>query len=122
MTGWVAGQGLAVAGVVREAGSGLNGERPKPRRVLSGPGAAVIVVEHRGRTARFGVGHRAAALAAHGRRLVVGGPGGTADDVVRGMIEVLASRCAWLSDRCGARDRAMHAVSAAANAELDAAA
>jgi predicted site-specific integrase-resolvase len=33
VTEWVTGQGLAVAEVVREVGSGLNGKRPKLRRV-----------------------------------------------------------------------------------------
>jgi len=52
VTGWVTGQGLTVAGVVREVGSGLNGKRPKLRRILSDPSAPVIVVEHRDRLAR----------------------------------------------------------------------
>ena len=60
--------GPTVAGVVREVGSGLNGKRPKLRRILSDPSATVIVVEHRDRLARFGVEHLDAALAAHGRR------------------------------------------------------
>lgn len=67
VTEWVTGQGRAVAEVVREAGSGLNGKRPGLRRVLPGPSATVIVVEHRDRLARFGVEHLGAALAAQGR-------------------------------------------------------
>lgn len=122
VTGWVTGQGLTVAGVVREVGSGLNGKRPKLRRILSDPSAAVIVVEHRGRLARFGVEHLDAALAAHGRRLIVADPGETTDDLVRDMIEVLTSMCARLYGRRGARNRAMRAVTAAGNAEMDAAA
>jgi putative resolvase len=55
--GWAAGQGLAVAEVVREVGSGMNGWRPKLRRVLSDPSVTVIVVEHRDWLARFGVEH-----------------------------------------------------------------
>ncbi|MBV9204812.1 MAG: hypothetical protein JO037_05280 [Actinobacteria bacterium] len=31
VTEWVTGQGLTVAGVVREVGSGLNGRRPKAK-------------------------------------------------------------------------------------------
>lgn len=122
VTGWVTGQGLTVAGVVREVGSGLNGKRPKLRRILSDPSAAVIVVEHRGRLARSGVEHLDAALAAHGRRLIVADPGETTDDLVRDMIEVLTSMCARLYGRRGARNRAMRAVTAARNAEMDAAA
>ena len=82
----------------------------------------MIVVEHRGRLARFGVEHLDAALAAHGRRLIVAGPGETTDDLVRDMIEVLTSMCARLYGRRGARNRAMRAVTAARNAEMDAAA
>ena len=61
--------GLTVAEVVTEVGSGLNGRRRKPHRVLSDPAASVVVVEHRDRLARFGVEHLEAALAASGRRL-----------------------------------------------------
>ena len=116
------GQGLTVAGVVREVGSGLNGKRPKLRRILSDPSATVIVVEHRDRLARFGLAHVDAALAAHGRRLIVADPGETTGDLVRGMIEVLTSMCPRLYGRRGARNRAMRAVTAAKNAEMDAAA
>jgi putative resolvase len=57
VTAWVTGRGPTLAEVVREAGSGLNGKRPKLSRVLPDPYAMVIVVEHRDRLARFGVGH-----------------------------------------------------------------
>jgi len=122
VTEWGIGQGLAVAEVVREVGSGLNGKRPKLRRVLSDPSATVIVVEHRDRLARFGVEHLDAALAAQGRRVLVADPGETADDLVRDMIEVLTSMCARLYGRRGARNRALRAVTAAKKAGVDAAA
>ncbi len=99
--------------VVCEVGSGLNGKRPKLRRVLSDPDAKVIVVEHRDRLARFGVEHLEAALSAQGRRIVVADPGETTDDLVRDMIEVLTSMCARLYGRRGARNRAMRALTAA---------
>ena len=82
-----------MAQVVTEVGSGLNGKRSKLRRVLSDPDAKVIIVEHQDRLARFGVAHLEAALAAHGRRIVVADPGETTDDLVRDMIEVLTSMC-----------------------------
>jgi putative resolvase len=97
--------------VVTGADSGLNGKRPKLRRILSDPSASVVVVEHRDRLARFGVEHLEA-LSAHGRKVPVAGPGGTAGDLVRGMIEVLTWMCAWLYGRCGAQGRAMRAVTA----------
>jgi putative resolvase len=112
VTECVTGQGLAVAEVVGESGSGLNGTRPELRRILPDPSAAVIVVEHRDRLARFGVEHLDAALAAQGRRVLVAGPGERADDLVRDMIEVLTSMCARLYGRRGARNRALGAVTA----------
>jgi putative resolvase len=113
LTEWAAASGLLVGEVVTEVGSGLNGKRAKLRRILSDPSASVVVVEHRDRLARFGAGHLEAALAAHGRKVVVADPGETADDLVRDMIEVLTWMCARLYGRRGARNRAMRAVTAA---------
>ncbi|MDT3724333.1 IS607 family transposase [Streptomyces sp. DSM 41972] len=107
------GLGLAVAEVVTEVGSGLNGRRCKLHRVLSDPQAAVIVVEHRDRLARFGVEHLEAALSASGRRLVVLDPTGTADDLVRDITEVLTLMCARLYGRRAAKNRAARAVAVA---------
>lgn len=103
--------------VVVEVGSGLNGKRPKLRRILSDPSVSVVIVEHRDRLARFGVEHLEAALSAQGRRIVVADQGETVDDLVRDMIEVLTSMCAGLYGRRGARNRAMRAVTAAKQAE-----
>jgi putative resolvase len=113
LSGWAATQGVTVAEVVTEVGSGSNGRRPKLRRVLADPRAAMIVVEHRDRLARFGVEHLEAALSAQGRRLVVVDPGETSDDLVGDMIEVLTSFCARLYGRRGARNRALRAVTCA---------
>ncbi|MGO9509565.1 MAG: IS607 family transposase, partial [Mycobacterium sp.] len=73
-TRWAIEQDLPVTQVVTEVGSGLNGKRPKLRRVLSDRDATVIVVQHRDRLARFGVEHLQAALSAQGRRIVVADP------------------------------------------------
>jgi putative resolvase len=113
LSGWATAQGVTVAEVVTEVGSGLNGRRPKLRRVLADPQATMIVVEHRDRLARFGVEHLEAALSAQGRRLVVVDPGETSDDLLRDMIEVLTSFCARLYGRRGARNRALRAVTCA---------
>lgn len=113
LTSWATSNGHEVGQVVTEVGSGLNGKRPKLRRVLSDPSASVVVVEHRDRLARFGVEHLEAALGAHGRRIVVADPGETTDDLVRDMIEVLTWMCARLYGRRGARNRAVRAVTAA---------
>jgi putative resolvase len=113
LSGWATAQGVTVAEVVTEVGSGVNGRRPKLRRVLADPRAAMIVVEHRDRLARFGVEHLEAALSAQGRRLVVVDPGQTSDDLVGDMIEVLTGFCARLYGRRGARNRALRAVTCA---------
>lgn len=118
LTDWATSNGHVVAEVVTEVGSGLNGKRPKLRRILSDPSASVVVVEHRDRLARFGVEYLEAALSAQGRQVVVADPGETTDDLVRDMIEVLTSMCARLYGRRGARDRAMRAVAATKQAEV----
>ncbi|WP_136450065.1 IS607-like element IS1535 family transposase [Mycobacterium tuberculosis] len=113
LTAWATERDLGGGQVVCEVGSGLNGKRPKLRRILSDPDARVIVVEHRDRLARFGVEHLEAALSAQGRRIVVADPGETTDDLVCDMIEVLTGMCARLYGRRGARNRAMRAVTEA---------
>lgn len=80
--------GFAVAEVVTEVGSGFNGRRRKPHRVLSDPAASVLIVEHRDRLARFGVEHFQAALASSGRRLVVLDPEETTSDLAGDITEV----------------------------------
>jgi putative resolvase len=113
LSAWAASNGIGVAEVVTEVGSGLDGRRPKLARLLADPTVTMIVVEHRDRLARFGVGHLEAALSAHGRRLVVVDPGETSDDLVCDMIDVLTSFCARLDGRRGARNRALRAVTCA---------
>lgn len=114
---WTTSNGHVIGEVVTEVGSGLNGKRPKLRRILSDPSASVVVVEHRDRLARFGVEHLEAALSAQGRKVIVVDQGETADDLVRDMIEVLTSMCARLYGRRGARNRAMRAVTATKQAQ-----
>jgi putative resolvase len=113
VTQWATRAGLAVDEVVCEVGSGLNGKRPRLRRLLAEPQVTTIVVEHRDRLARFGVEQLQAALSAQGRKLVVVDPGETDDDLVRDMIDVLTSFCARLYGRRGARNRAMRALTCA---------
>ena len=117
LTDWATSHGYVVGEVVTEVGSGLNGKRPKLRRILSDPSASVVVVEHRDRLARFGVEYLEAALSAQGRTIIVADQGETVDDLVRDMIEVLTSMCARLYGRRGARNRAMRAVTATKQTE-----
>ena len=81
--------------------------------ILSDPCATVIVVEQRGRVARFGVGQVAAAL---DRRVVVADPGETAGDAMRDVTRVLTGMCARRFWRGGVRNRALCAVGATGNA------
>jgi len=86
------------------------------RKFLGGlrdPGVSTIVVEHRGRFARFGAEYVEAVLAARGRRLLVADPAGVDDDVVRDVTEILTSLCARLYGRRGAVERAGRAVAVA---------
>ena len=68
--------------------------------MLSDPAASVLVVEHRGRLARFGVEHLELAFASSGCRLVVLDPEESTSDLIRDVTGVLSSVCAA---RCGQR-------------------
>jgi putative resolvase len=106
-------QAFAVADVVTEVGSGLNGSRRKLHKLLADPGVGTIVVEHRDRLAHFGVEHLEAALSATGRRLFVLDPNESADDLVRDVTEVLTSLCARRYGHRSAKNRAARAVALA---------
>lgn len=110
---WAAQQGLAVAREEAEIGSGLNGRRPKLRRLLSDPAIRTVVVEHRDRLGRMNTELVEAALAAHGRTLVVVDTTEVTDDLVRDMLDVLTAFCARLYGRRSARRRAERAVACA---------
>ena len=103
---WATAQQSSVDEVVTEVGSGVDGKRRRFARLLADPTATTIVVEHRDRLGRFGVGYLEAALAAQGRRILVVEAGETDDDLVRDVTEVLTSFCARLYGRRGARNRA----------------
>lgn len=113
---FAAENGLRVARVVAEVGSGLNGHRKGLLSVLRSPEYGIIVVEHRDRLARFGSEYIEASLAAMGRRLVVVDPEEVKDDLVQDMIDVLTSMCARLYGRRSARHRAEKALKAASEA------
>jgi putative resolvase len=109
---------LAIAEVVTEVGSAMNGKRRKLARLLTDPEAQIIIVERRDRLARFGVEHLEAALSAQHRSIRVVDEGELDDDLVRDMTEVLTSFCARLYGRRGARNRALRAITTAKNAEV----
>ena len=110
MTEWAARAGRKVVRVEAEVGSGMNGARPRARRLLADPKVTTVAVERRDRLGRMNVGLVEAALSAHGRRLVVLDLGEVDDDLVRDMTEVLTSFCAGLYGRRSARNRAVKAV------------
>lgn len=114
LTAWAAQSGRAIVRVEAEVGSGMNGTRPKARRLLADPGVQTVVVEHRDRLGRTNTELVEAALSAQGRRLVVLDPDEMDDDLVRDMTEVLTSFCARLYGRRSARNRAEKALRCAA--------
>jgi putative resolvase len=103
---------LPVVEAVSEIGSGVNGQRPKLKRLLANPTVQTIVVEHRDRLMRFGAEYVEAALAAQGRKLMVVENTEVKDDLVQDMLEVLTSFCARLYGRRSARNRAQKALHA----------
>jgi putative resolvase len=107
---WAAKAGMRVVRVESEVGSGMNGARPKVRRLLADPRVSLVVVEHRDRLGRVNTELVEAALAAAGRRLVVLDEGEVTDDLVRDMMEVLTWFCARLYGRRSARNRAEKAL------------
>jgi putative resolvase len=107
---WAAAASAQVVRVEAEVASGMTGRRPKLRRLLADPAVRTVVVTHRDRLARMNTELVEAALAAHGRMLVVLDDGEVTDDLVRDMVEVLTSFCARLYGRRSARNRALKAV------------
>jgi putative resolvase len=91
----------------------MNGSRAKVRRLLADPEVTIVVVEHRDRLGRMNTELAESALSARRRRLVVPDHGEVDDDLIRDMVEVLASFCARLYDRRSARNRALKAVGCA---------
>ena len=113
---WVTQQGYRPDEVVKEIGSGLNGNRRRLRRLVADHTVSIIVVEHRERLCRFGFQYVEAALAGRGARILVMEDGELEDDLVRDVTEVMTSLCARLYGRRSARRRAERALSAAREA------
>ena len=108
-----AGQnGIKLDTVVSEVASGLNDRRPKLRILLSDPTVHTIIVEHRERLARFGVGMVEAMLQARGGSLVVIDDTEVPDDLVRDITEILTCFCARLYGKRSAANRARRALEA----------
>ena len=113
-----AGQnGILLDDVVTETASGLNDRRPKLGKLLGDPTVQTVIVEHRERLARFGVGMVDAMLQARGGSLVVIDDAEVPDDLVpddlvRDMREILTCFCARLYGKRSAANRARRAMEA----------
>ncbi len=112
---WVTEQGFRPDEVVKEIGSGLNGNRRRLRQLVADHTVS-MVVEHRGRLCRFGFEYVEAALAGRGARILVMEDNELEDDLVRDVTEVMTSLCARLYGRRSARRRAERALAAAREA------
>ena len=111
---WATGQGHRPDEVVKEIGSGLNGNRSRLRRLVADPLVKTIVVEHRECLCRFGFEYLEASLMGRGVRILVMDDGELEDDLVRDVTEVMKSLCARLHGRRSARRCAERALAAAA--------
>ena len=108
-----AGQnGILLDDVISEIPSGLNDRRPKLRKLLGDPTVQTVIVEHRERLARFGVGMVEAMLQARGGSLVVIEDAEVPDDLVRAMREILTCFCARLYGKRSAANKARRALEA----------
>ena len=112
VTEWATRNGYRPGEVVKEIGSGLNGNRRKLRRLVADHTVTTIIVEHRERLCRFGFEYLEAALAGRGARVVVVNDAEVDDDLVRDATEVMTSLCARLYGRRSARRRAEKAMEA----------
>ncbi|MEN8215916.1 MAG: IS607 family transposase [Pseudomonadota bacterium] len=108
-------QGFMVSKMVTEIGSGLNGHRPKLKRLLSDSSVKIIAIEHKDRLMRFGYEYVESALQSQGRRLIVVDNQELKDDLVEDMIAVLTSFCARLYGRRAAKNQAKKALEVLTN-------
>lgn len=115
VTAWATDQQIPVDKVVTEVGSALNGHRRKFLALLRDWSVQRIVVEHRDRFCRFGSEYVQAALAAHGRELIVVDTAEVDDDLVADFTEIRTSMCARLYGKRAAHNRAKRAIAAAAD-------
>ena len=99
-------QGILLDQVVSETASGLNDRRPRLRILLGDPTAHTIIVAHRERLARLGVGM----VEARGGSLIVIDDAEVPDELVQDMTEILTCSCARLYGKRSAANRARRAI------------
>ena len=110
---WATEHGHRPDEVIKEIGSGLDGDRSRLRRLVADHTVGTIIVEHKERLCRFGFEYVEAALAGRGARVLAVEDGEIEDDLVRDVTEVMTSLCARLYGKRSARHRAERAVAAA---------
>ena len=103
---YAAAHGYQVTRTVSEIGSGLNDQRPKFLKLLTGPTIGVIVVEYQDRGTRFGFPSIEQLLAMQGRRLEVVFPKDTDDDLVHNFVSIITSMAARMYGRRKSRRKA----------------
>ncbi len=103
---------LSIVEAVKEVGSGMDGQRKGLLRLLRDPKIGTILVEHRDRLMRLGFEQVEAALAAHGRSVLVVDPEERTDDRVCDLEEVILSLGERLYGKRAAKDRVKNALEA----------
>ena len=106
-------RGFVIRSIVREIGSGLNGNRAKLIKLLSDPTISVLVVENRDRLVRFGFCYLESCMKASGRSIVVSCEEERRDDLVQDFVDLATSMCAKIYGKRSAANRAKRAVEAA---------
>ena len=88
-------KGYQINEVVKEIGSGVNDNRRKLQRILSGGKATTIVVEHKDRLTRFGYNYLDTLLSQRGCKIeVVNLSNEDKEDLMQDLISIITSFCA----------------------------
>lgn len=90
-------KGYKVAKVVKEIGSGLNGQRPKLEQLLTDISINVIVVGHKDRLACFGLNYIQKLLQSQNRKIeIVNNIDGEKEDLMQDFDSIITSFCSRL--------------------------
>jgi putative resolvase len=104
---YCAAKGYQVHKIVKEVGSGVNGNRQKLLKLLSDPVITVIVVAHKDRLTRFGFRYIETLLEQQGRRVeVVNLAGNGREDLLDDLVAIIYSFCARLYGQPRAKRKA----------------
>lgn len=115
---FAAARGYDVADEVAEISSGLNDKRRGLLKILSDKSCPDIVVEHKDRLSRFGVGMIEASLSVNSRSVIVMNETEDKTELVQDFVDVVTSLCARIYGQRGAAHRAKRALESAADKVL----